>query len=118
MAGLELIPRGQVTATSGELVSSTAMYRLIGLLRDRYDVILVDSAPVLQCADALMLTRVVDSVMLVLRSGMTERRAAGEALRRLKGVNARFLGAVLNDVDAGKQGLEEMTLPYSYVPVG
>jgi Mrp family chromosome partitioning ATPase len=75
------------------------MRDLITGLTDTYDFVLVDSPPILPVADGLTLSRVVDSVVLVVRSRTTERDLAQESRRRLLRVNARILGVVLNDLD-------------------
>jgi Mrp family chromosome partitioning ATPase len=75
------------------------MRDLISQLSDSYDFVLVDSPPILPVADGLTLSRIVDSVVLVVRSRKTERDLAQESRRRLLRVNARILGVVLNDLD-------------------
>lgn len=95
---LDILPAGSPAPNPAELLSSQTMRNLILELSTRYELILIDSPPVLPVADALMLSRLVDSVVLVTRSNYTERHAAVEARRRLLRVNARILGVVLNDV--------------------
>lgn len=95
---LDILPAGSPAPNPAELLSSQTMRNLILDLSTRYELILIDSPPVLPVADSLMLSRLVDSVVLVTRSNYTERHAAAEARRRLVRVNARLLGVVLNDV--------------------
>ena len=75
------------------------MRDLIAHLSEVYDFVLLDSPPILPVADGLTLSRIVDSVVLVVRSRSTERTMAQESRRRLLRVNARILGVVLNDLD-------------------
>lgn len=96
---LDILPAGSKAPNPAELLSSTSMRDLIAKLSDVYDFILVDSPPILPVADGLTLSRVVDSVVLVVRSRQTERELAQESRRRLLRVNARILGVVLNDLD-------------------
>ena len=97
--GLDIIPAGNQAPDPAELLGSRAMQGLVATLRDKYDFVLIDAPPVLPVADSLMLSRVVDSVVLVVRSAVTERKYAQEARRRLLAIHARILGVVLNDVD-------------------
>jgi capsular exopolysaccharide synthesis family protein len=99
VAGLDILPAGNRAPNPAELLSSNAMRDLVGDLSDTYDFVLVDSPPILPVADGLTLSRVVDSVVLVVRSRTTERDLAQESRRRLLRVNARILGVVLNDLD-------------------
>jgi succinoglycan biosynthesis transport protein ExoP len=97
--GLTILPAGNRAPNPAELLSSVAMRDLIEDLSQSYDFVLVDSPPILPVADGLTLSRVVDSVVLVVRSRTTERELAQESRRRLLRVNARILGVVLNDLD-------------------
>lgn len=97
--GLDILPAGNRAPNPAELLSSTSMKDLITHLTEIYDFIVVDSPPILPVADGLTLSRMVDSVVLVVRSRSTERAMAQESRRRLLRVNARILGVVLNDLD-------------------
>jgi capsular exopolysaccharide synthesis family protein len=97
--GLDILPAGNRAPNPAELLSSAMMRELISDLSNSYDFVLVDSPPILPVADGLTLSRVVDSVVLVVRSRTTERELAQESRRRLLRVNARILGVVLNDLD-------------------
>ena len=106
--GLDILPAGSKAPNPAELLSSTSMRELISQLSDIYDFILVDSPPILPVADGLTLSRVVDSVVLVVRSRQTERELAQESRRRLLRVNARILGVVLNDLDVATDERDRM----------
>lgn len=97
---LEVTPSGSRPPNPAELVGSRKMEDFIRNLRDTYDYIILDSPPVLPVADALMLTRITDATLLVIRSNATDRTQAREARTRLMRVRARILGVVLNDFDA------------------
>jgi capsular exopolysaccharide synthesis family protein len=97
--GLDILPAGSKAPNPAELLSSSAMTDLIETLSSEYDFIVLDSPPILPVADGLTLSRVVDSVVLVVRSQITDREMAQESRRRLLRVKARLLGVVLNDLD-------------------
>lgn len=99
LSGLDLIPAGQFTAQSMHNLGGERMQRLLRGLSERYDMILLDAAPVLVGAEVLTLARMVDKVALTVRWGHTRREAVGEALKSLVDVQADFAGAVLTRVD-------------------
>lgn len=97
---LFIIPAGSLPPNPAELVGSQKMMELLGFLKSRFDYVLVDTPPLIPVADALMISRMVDGVLLVIRSNSTERHLAREASIRLKQVGAKILGVVLNRVNA------------------
>ena len=98
---LTLLPAGSDTLNPTELLGSEKMASLIQFLRGEFDVILLDSAPVLPVADSLVLAQFAETVLFVIRSGKTEKAVAQDAVRRLRRVGARVRGLVLNDFDPG-----------------
>ena len=72
------------------------MSELLAVLRKQFDVILIDTPPIMPIADARIIGRRADGVILVLRSGSTTREAARAAEDRLIADGSRVLGTVLN----------------------
>ncbi len=97
---LALIPCGTRRHRGPELLHSQAMLQLMGELRARYDVILLDSPPLGAGADPFVLGAATGNLLLVLRTGTTDRRMADAKLKLLKRLPIRLLGAVLNDIRA------------------
>jgi succinoglycan biosynthesis transport protein ExoP len=97
---LDLLPVGARPPNPAELVGSEKMKNLLEGLKQRYDFILVDSPPIMAVADGLLLSRMVDSVLLVVRSGITPKPIAREARNKLARVKARIIGIVLNGTSA------------------
>lgn len=116
---LDFLPSGPFPPTPSEILNSKAMQRLLEALEGKYARIVMDSPPVLAVTDASVLGSFSDGVVLVLRSGETEQRAAERAVDQLKRIGARVLGAVLNEV-AGSTPEESYYLKYyySYRPEG
>ena len=94
--GLECLPSGVKVQNPGSLLSSRHMTRLLELARQRADIVLIDSPPVLAVSDCLPLIAQVDGVLLVARFGATQRRSLVRAKALLDRVGARLMGAVLN----------------------
>jgi capsular exopolysaccharide synthesis family protein len=96
---LDVIPCGPTPEHPAELLESAALGRQLAELRERYDVIVLDSPPVLPVADPLILARAVDGVVLVPRVGRTTRGQLLRTVEQLRRADARLLGLVLNEVD-------------------
>jgi capsular exopolysaccharide synthesis family protein len=94
---LYLLPSGPGSVNLSRLLHSPRLTELLGRLRMEFDAILIDSPPVLRAADARVLSRAVDAVILVVRAGQTSREAAAIALDRFEGDGLPVLGTVLND---------------------
>lgn len=93
---LFVLPGGMPAARSTELLSSSMMQRVVASLRSRFDRIVVDTPPV-AVADTVVLSRLCDGILVVVRAGQTPRPAVERAL---EGVDrAKVLGLVLNEVD-------------------
>jgi capsular exopolysaccharide synthesis family protein len=112
--GLTLLTAGKLPPNPSELLGSDALRSLLDGFREAYEIVIIDSAPVLVATDAAVLGKVVDGALLVMRAGQTERDAAQEALRQLSVVGVRILGAVLNDPDAKLRHGDSGYYEYSY----
>ncbi|HVF38381.1 MAG TPA: polysaccharide biosynthesis tyrosine autokinase [Gemmatimonadaceae bacterium] len=97
--GLYVIPSGQLPPNPAELLGSEAMRRTLTQLMEGYDLVVIDTPPLLAASDAAILATLVDGVILVLRAGQTESAAAIQSMQQLNAVGARVVGAVLNDPD-------------------
>jgi capsular exopolysaccharide synthesis family protein len=100
-ASLRFIGCGTWMQKAPELLGSNAMTQLLGSLRTRYSVIIVDSPPLGVGIDPLVWGTATGNIMLVLRTGVTDREMAAAKLELLDRLPIRVLGAVLNDVRAG-----------------
>jgi len=94
---LYLLPSGTIPPNPSELLSSGKMTELIEILKEAFQIVLVDSPPVLAVTDASILAKKTDGVVLVIRSEVTEEDAAAMAKQHLERVQARLIGVVIND---------------------
>lgn len=95
---LSLLTSGPLPPIPSQLLGSRRMREVISLLREQADVVLFDAPPVVAVADVAILAPLVDGVLLVVRANSTRRDQLRAAKERLERVNARLLGAVLNNV--------------------
>jgi len=101
LPNLDFIGCGTRTRTGPELLTSPASARLLAQLRPQYDVIIVDSPPLAAGVDPFALATLTGNVLLVVRTGVTDRRLAEAKLDVLEQLPVRMLGAVLNDARMG-----------------
>ncbi len=95
---LDILPGGVLPPNPSELLGSPRMRDLVEQLEMRYDLCLFDSPPLLAVTDAAVLSKQLDGVLLVVKSGQTQHDALARAKELLRNVGARMLGCVLNDV--------------------
>jgi capsular exopolysaccharide synthesis family protein len=94
--GLRVLPSGSVPPNPSELLGSHNMTALLERLRAGYDVILIDTPPLLPVTDAAVVAASADGAVLVIRSGKTPQARVRTAVASLRAVDSRVLGCVLN----------------------
>jgi len=100
---LDVLTSGSAHAAA-DLFFSSSMPNLIAWCRNRYEMVIIDTPPMLSVPDARMLGPIADAVVLVVRAGQTTRNDALAAHQRLTEDRTRVLGVVLNDWDARRSG--------------
>ena len=93
---LYLLPSGASTDNVFGLLYSERMSRLLPLFREQFDYVLVDAPPCLEFADARIMARHAEEVLLVVRANHTDRRAAQSAVRRFRLDGTTVMGVILN----------------------
>jgi Mrp family chromosome partitioning ATPase len=81
---------------------------------EQYDRVIIDTAPILAVSDSLAPAARADAVLLVVRAGVTRKKALMRTRELLRRVNAHLLGAVVNDIDMRKDSYYDYSGPYSY----
>jgi len=99
MPWLTVLTRGPIPPNPGEILASRAMEDLLEQWRADYDRIILDSSPVLAVSDSLALATQADNVLVLVRSGVTRKKALLRTREWLRRAGARISGAVINDVD-------------------
>jgi capsular exopolysaccharide synthesis family protein len=114
VARLSVLTCGALPVNAANLLSGTRMRVLLGELQEQFDIIVLDTPPVLATADASIVASLTDGVLLVVRAGTTDRNAAQRAYQQLANVGARVVGTVLNDPggEVAKEG--DYYYPYDY----
>ena len=95
---LSMITCGYVPPNPSEILASEKMEKLMEELRQEFEIILIDSPPLLAVTDSFILTKFADQFILVVRSGKTEKGGLDRSLEQMKYVGADLSGIVMNDV--------------------
>lgn len=101
-ANLDLIVCGSIPPNPSETLGSPRMRQLLADLKERYEIILFDSPPVLAVTDPVVLATLADGVVVVTSAGSTRVDALKRTVELLGNVGARLLGTVLNNFDLRK----------------
>lgn len=99
MPNLSILGAGRIPPNPSELLSSHAMKHLINSLAQRGTVI-IDAPPLLPVTDAVLLSRIADGAIVVVRAGRTTTDQLRKALGNLRKVNASILGTLVNGLPA------------------
>ncbi len=105
---LNIITAGSVPPNPAELLASARLNELIESLKNYYDIIIFDGAPILPITDSLILGRVLEKVMLVAENNKTKKDNLVKAKSNIEDVGGKVIGIALNKVDVsnGKYGDE------------
>lgn len=96
---LYVVAAGPTPPNPSELLSSTQMGALLETMRERYDVIIIDTPSIMSVTDAQIVATQSDGVVLVIDSGKVKKELALKAKASLEHVQANLIGVVLNNIN-------------------
>jgi capsular exopolysaccharide synthesis family protein len=96
--GLMVLPSGSVPPNPSEMLGSQNLVNLIADLRTMFDLVIIDTPPMLPVTDGAVASTVADGVLVVVRYGKTTRNQVNASIDSLEAVDARILGCVLTMV--------------------
>jgi len=99
------IPSGPHPPNPAELLNSKRMKELLAQAKDRFNVVLLDTPPVLAVIDPVIVSSLADSTVFVVRSGKTTRRPLVRAVEEVRKSKADIIGVVFNEVRIGRHGI-------------
>ena len=111
---LSVLPAGYPPPNPSELLSGERARRLIDVLGQTYDVVVIDCPPVLAVTDSLVVARMADTTLLVTSANRTSKRSLSRAVELLHQVDAPLVGTVLNSLSPDETFGGE---PYRYETV-
>lgn len=104
VSNLFVIPVGYLPPNPAELLASARMVAFLSESANRFDQVIVDSAPVLGLADALILGNLSVGTLLVVESGKTRQDAIVNSIKRLRSARSNVLGTVLTKIEQQQNG--------------
>ncbi|MBI5266212.1 MAG: CpsD/CapB family tyrosine-protein kinase [candidate division Zixibacteria bacterium] len=94
----DIITAGRAVPNPSELFDSRAIGNVITEMKFYYDLIVIDSPPVIPVSDPMLLAQEVDGVLLVVKAGATQREVVSRATDILRSQSRKLLGVVLNNM--------------------
>lgn len=101
---LWLLPSGLHPPNPAELINSKKMEALLETVRNKFDVVFIDSPPVLAVIDPVVIASMTEAVVYVLKEGKASRKTLVKAVAELNKVQANIIGVVFNEVKMKKSG--------------
>jgi polysaccharide biosynthesis transport protein len=114
LPNLTVLSRGPIAPNPGEILASRMMEDMLAQWRSEYDHIILDSSPILAVSDTLSLAPQVDAAFILVRSGVTRKKALLRVREQLRRANARVLGTIINDVDLRLENYYTYSKRYDY----
>ncbi len=111
---LSVIASGPIPPNPAELLSSHKMKEMIKMLGKSFDHIIIDSPPIMNVTDPIILSTLVDGTIMVIHSGKTSRAVVQRSRRELSSVGAKIFGVVLNNVNFRREGYDYHYYRYNY----
>jgi len=96
--GLAVLAAGPIPPNPAELLENDSVAEILGMLKDRFDVVIVDSPPLFPVTDPMILAALTDVTLLVVAAGKTKRSQIKQAREKLAQLDDPLVGIVLNEV--------------------
>ena len=101
-SGVDILPAGTIPINPLELLAHPKFLALLNELKGRYTKIVIDTPPVQAVSDALMIARLADAVVMVVKADYSRSGLIQNSLAKLVQSHAKVYGVVLNDLDVKK----------------
>jgi len=101
-SGAYVLTAGKAVPNSADIVGSDHMKRLLDALSTSYDLVIIDSPPVLAVVDARVFSNIVDATIFAVRWADTRREMVGQGIKHVVSSGGRLAGAALTMVDVKK----------------
>lgn len=112
LQGMDVILAGDVPPNPSELLGSDAMQVVLNMMAKHYDYIILDLPPVGSVSDALVVSKFLDGVIVVVRQDTTSSMVLSSTMRQLKNVNAHIVGFVYNNASFQSKYYKKYTSNY------
>lgn len=116
--GLHFLAAGEIDKPPAESLGSERMEQLVDYYRDQYDVVIIDSPPVLAVTDPILLSRYCDATLLVVAANRTDIEAIQTSEQTLEAVGEPVSGVIFNRFDERKGSRYDYGYDYDYAKYG
>ena len=116
--GLSVLTSGPIPPNPSELLGSKRFAELLQQLERKYDMVIIDSPPVLSATDSLLISKIASGVLVVCFTGKTTYDRLQRGLKSLQEINPNVLGLVLNAMDMKKSNYYSYYGYYQYYSAG
>lgn len=114
LTNLKVITAGNIPPNPAELLDSNQMEVTLKVMRDYFDVVIVDLPPVTAVSDAATISKYLDGIVVVVRQEYCDKRSLDDTVRQLRFVNAKILGFVLSDSNQQSKNYKRYGKNYAY----
>ena len=111
---LEIITSGAKRFDMSDIVNKEQIKKFFDVLKMRYDYLIVDSPPVQPVSDTLILIQASDYNLFVIRSDISRTLACMSSIKKIKNVDAKIDGIIINDLDTSKDSYYNYNYNYNY----
>lgn len=111
---LHVMPSGPIPPNPGELAASKKAIDVFDVLREKYDYIIVDTAPIGAVADNYSIASIADATLVSVRHGQTNKKYLESTLLEASANNIPGLGILVNDVKAKRNSYRYANYKYTY----
>ena len=115
---MSLILSGPVLTNAGELFSTGEVVKFLDYCREKYEYIIIDSPPLLPVSDSLAVAKLSDTILIVVRAGVTRIAQLQGIVTRIRNIDAVPLGAVLNMIPEDARDYDDYGYQYEYSRYG
>ncbi|PER50997.1 capsular biosynthesis protein [Bacillus thuringiensis] len=108
-SNLFILPSGVLPPNPIELINSNRMQEIINLLEEEFDMVIFDTPPVVLLSDSIIMGSMCDGVIVVIRSGTTNKKNLEIAMELLKKANTHVIGTILNGKSYSRNEMNSYT---------
>ena len=102
-SGMDVVIARSKTPNPHDLLASNQMVRLLATAKEQYDIVIIDTPPVIAVSDSAVVSKLVDTTLYIVRWASTPREVVKQGVKRLTDYNVKIAGLVLNQVNLEEQ---------------
>jgi len=111
---LQIFPCGPIPPNPSEIIGSQKTKEIIKELKKQFDIIIVDTPPIIAVADTIQLVSLFDQLLLVIRSGITQKGAFERTIKNLDQAGYKLKNCVFNDISTSNSYGDDYYYNYNY----